>query len=448
VLGALFVDARTRDEQNRKVPGMMRALTAEWASRTDPEDLARVLPSYEFVEAAASLSADNEFRPIRRDPRLSQARVTALADRARETGAPAGEGDEVAIPVFREGKFVRAVYIRFVPPPPSAFEPLKAVYLILLLGAAAGVAATTWVLRRRVLAPLAEVEEAARRVARGDYATPVRVPEGEDEIATVASSFNAMMREVSAYRQDLEARVGQATKKMRQAERNLVTAQRLVAMGTLAAGIAHEINNPLGGMVNAARSLRRADLPPEKREEYLALVEDGLERVGQTVQKVLQFSPHRVSPQACDLARVAERALALASHRVEEAKARVTVQFPDGGLPVFGDPYELQQVVLNLLVNAADAVAEAGRPERRIALRGSLEEAEVRLAVEDDGVGMTEEQVAKAFDLFFSTKEVGRGSGLGLSIAHSVVESHGGKVVIRSKRGVGTTVEIVLPLSR
>jgi signal transduction histidine kinase len=257
-----------------------------------------------------------------------------------------------------------------------------------------------------------------------------------------------MMAELGAFRKDLEQRVGDAVRKAREAEQNLVTAQRLAAVGTLAAGIAHDINNPLGGMVNAVRALRREDLTPEKRREYLALVEEGLDRMGHTVQKVLQFTPHRVAPQPCDLAEVAGRALALAQHRIQGSGVQVDVETPQEGLPVFGDPYELQQVVLNLLMNAADAIRERGRGSGRITVSGAAGEGEVRLLVQDDGVGMTEEQVARAFDLFYTTKEVGEGTGLGLAMVHTILESHGGRVEIRSRKGAGTTVEIALPRHR
>jgi signal transduction histidine kinase len=306
-----------------------------------------------------------------------------------------------------------------------------------------------FVIRRWILKPLGEVVRAAERVARGDFSKPIPVrPGSEDEPAAVANSFNAMTAELGDFKKDLEAQVGGAVRKARDAEQNLVTAQRLAATGTLAAGIAHDINNPLGGMINAVRALRRADLPPEKREEYLGLIEEGLERVGHTVQKVLQFTPHRVAPGPCDLGAVSRRALELARHRADRSGTRILVELPEAPLPVFGDPYELQQVVLNLLVNAADAVAANGRREGRIVLRGEARGAEVRIEVEDDGIGMTEEQLARAFDLFYTPKEVGEGTGLGLSMVHSIVANHGGRVALRSKPGQGTTAEVVLPAHR
>lgn len=454
---AVFLDARSGAERLRRSRAMNETLVVEWASRVDLSRLEAFCREADFVEETAVLSPETTGLTFgkmsrARSPEETQAlraEITAMAERAKAGGGKVlKEGDALIIPVVEGGRVVESRYLRFRAAGVD-LGALRAVYLVLVLGAGASIGVTVLALRHWILTPLDEVAAGARRVGRGDFTTPVPVHEGaRDEIGEVASAFNGMMAELGAYRSDLEAQVGRSVGKARAAEQNLVTAQRLAAMGTLAAGIAHDINNPLGGMINAVRALQRDDLPPEKRAEYLALVEEGLERVGQTVQKVLHFTPHRVAPQAFDLAAVADRALGLARHRFERAGIRAEAEMPDAGLPVFGDPWELQQVVLNLLVNAADAVVERGPPAGRVRLRGAAGGGEVRLLVEDDGVGMTQEQQARAFDLFYTTKGVGEGTGLGLSMVHSILESHGGRVEIRSTRGEGTTVEIVLPMHR
>lgn len=454
VMGAVFLDARAGNERVRRSRSMEEKLIMEWASRVDSGRLEAFCQGADFVEQTAVLSPDTTGFTVGKRPRPLTAEesralreeVAGMAARARAKGGkPLKEGDALLIPV-ESGGAAESRFLRFRPEEVD-YGALRVVYVVLLIGAAVSMALTVAALRFWILKPLDEVAEGAARVGRGDFSTPVPVHErARDEIAEVAAAFNGMMAELGAYRKDLEAQVGTSVRKARSAEQNLVTAQRLAAMGTLAAGIAHDINNPLGGMINAVRSLRRDDLPREKREEYLALVEEGLERVGQTVQKVLQFTPHRVAPQPCDLAAIADRALALARHRFEKGGVGAEAEMPARGLPVFGDPWELQQVVLNLLVNAVDAVVAKGGPPGRVRLRGTAGNGEVRLLVEDEGVGMTEEQVARAFDLFYTTKEVGEGTGLGLSIVHSTIESHGGRVEIRSKKGTGTTVEVVLPL--
>jgi signal transduction histidine kinase len=449
-MAAQFTDLRSEDRRRRAT----ERLVLDWAARTDAGDLERFAQDADFIEETAILGANNDLHrgkgARQGDGRELHGEIQALRrriDPARP--APVRDGARLLIPVVVEGRVSEVRFLRFREGAgllEGELRSMQTVYLILVLGAAASMGVTALALRAWVLAPLDELARGAERVARGDYSTPVPVRhEARDEIAAVAAAFNAMTAEIGTYRRDLEAQVGSAVRKARSAEKTLITAQRLAAMGTLAAGIAHDINNPLGGMINAVRALRRDDLPPAKREEYLALIEEGLERVGQTVQKVLQFTPHRVSPGPCDLGDVARRALALAHHRIERSGAKAAVELPEGGLPVFGDPYELQQVVLNLLVNAADAVAAKGAGGGRVSVRGEVRGPEVRLRVEDDGVGMSEEQVARAFDLFYTTKEVGEGTGLGLSMVHSIVENHGGRVELRSRKGEGTAAEVVLP---
>ena len=453
-MGAILLDARAGHERLRRARETTERFTVYLASRVDYRYLEQFALEADFVEETALLDPGALITLGKRGKARTPEEVAALkrevadmAARALEKGgAPLREGDALLIPVMDGGKYVESRFLRFRPVEADV-SPLRTVYLVLVLGAAASMAVTVLALRFWILRPLDDLARGAARAARGDFARPVPVqPGARDEIAAVVAAFNGMMAELGSYRKDMEAQVGSSVRKARAAEKTLVTAQRLAAMGTLAAGIAHDINNPLGGMVNAVRALRRDDLPPAKREEYLALVEEGLDRVGQTVQKVLQFSPHRVAPGPCDLEAVADRALALARHRVTGSGIEITVEMPAGGLPVFGDPYELQQVILNLLVNAVDAVAEKPSRAGKIAMRGAVAGGEVRLLVTDDGVGMDEEQIARAFDLFYTTKEVGEGTGLGLSMVHSIMESHGGRVELRSKKGEGTTAELVLPL--
>jgi signal transduction histidine kinase len=239
--------------------------------------------------------------------------------------------------------------------------------------------------------------------------------------------------------------VEEARQKALAAEKNLTIAQRLAATGKLASGIAHEVNNPLAGMLNATRRLKEGMPTPEKHDEYCDLVIEGLQRIQETVKKILQFTPHKVAPQPVALETVLRRAIALASHRIERERVAVEVDLPSDAR-VFGDPFELQQVFLNIFLNSLDAIAEAEREKGAIVVRGSIAGTEIRLDVADNGCGMSEDLVTQAFDLFTTTKPVGEGTGLGLSIAHNVIENHGGRIEIASTPGTGTTVSIALPL--
>ncbi len=335
----------------------------------------------------------------------------------------------------------------------SDLSRVRSLYFTLLIGIL-GVTAVAWaLLSRLVVRPLASLAKAADLAAAGDLTTRVPVRGTGDEFDRTAEAFNRMAAEVSEHHDQLQSRVLQALERSRKAERHLVIAQRLAATGKLVAGIAHEINNPLGGMRNAVRALARGDLNPAKTAEYLELVQDGLARVEDTVKKVLQFTPRTAQPKSMDLVDVARKAVALARHRLERKNVRIEESYPDSGaVRLFGDPHELQQVALNLLLNAGDAIPERtedGKPRAAdrgvVRIRVSTDAEQGVLEVTDDGTGMTPEVQAQCFDFFFTTKPPGEGTGLGLAVVHNIITNHGGRIELESEPGRGTTFRVVLP---
>jgi len=326
----------------------------------------------------------------------------------------------------------------------EAFSALRSIYLLLAAGVLALILVTYLVLDRLVLRPLAQLGLAARAVAEGQAAPPVPAPTGRSEMANLIHVFNRMTQEVREYQGHLEARVLDALRRVGTAENRLVVAQRLAATGTLAAGFAHEINNPLGGILNALRKLRDADLKPDKREEYFALVLEGFDRIRTIVQRILHFTPRQREPAPLDAAEVCRKAVELASHRAEQRGVGLFLDAAEPVRGVVGDSQELTQAVLNLILNAVDAIPE-GRAGR-VSVAARRQDRRVVLEVRDDGVGMDEETVRRCVDLFFSTKPEGQGSGLGLGIVQHIATDHGGTLAIDSARGEGTTVRILLPV--
>jgi len=390
-----------------------------------------------------STLADEDLEQVRT---LVRRAIRKQVDRPKKPRIAVIDGDAFAFPDRAEmgppapGGFYFTLDIpRFTP-----HEPLQKVYIVTLVGIVLLIVVIYSVLSRTLIRPLERLDRATRRVAKGDYSRPVPQTGREDELDSLTETFNSMMVDLGNFRKHLQVRVDEARSQARQAEKTLVIAQRLAATGKLASGIAHEVNNPLGGMQNAARRLLRD--PPEapKRVEYLNLIIDGLQRVQETVKKILQFTPHKVAPQPVEIATVLRRALALASHRIEKEGTDVVVDLP-AEARVFGDPFELQQVFLNLLINALDAIAESDR-DGEIVIRGTAEDGQLRLVLRDNGVGLSTEDISQAFDLFYTTKEVGEGTGLGLSIAHNVIQNHGGSLRLSGAPGEGAEVEIVLPL--
>ncbi len=368
-----------------------------------------------------------------------------------ETESGIREGRAVAVPgprltgrPDREGRRT-VVFLELRPLEIDAVAAGRVTFLVLVAAGVILLLLTWFIADRIVTRPLRAVARGAQRVAEGDYTTSVPSTGREDEIQKVVVAFNSMMDELGVLHGDLQDRIGSALRRARRTQDSLVIAQRLAATGTLAAGIAHEVNNPLGGMTNAIRALRTKQMPTERRDEYLLLVEGGLQRIEATVAKILRFTPHAVAPQPLELNDVVAPALALVRHRVEREGVDVVVELTEQANRVFGDFYELQQATLNVMLNALDALTEGDVDERRLEVRTWQQDGRVLLRIRDTGPGMSPEQLSRAFDLFYTTKEQGKGSGLGLATVHKILDDHGGGVELRPREEGGLDVLFSLP---
>ncbi len=302
-------------------------------------------------------------------------------------------------------------------------------------------------LRRLVLDPIELLAEGARRVRSGEFGTRLREPARRDEMADLVRGFNDMAGTVQGFNERLGEEIRAATEKARAAEAAAMVQRRLAAMGELAAGLAHEINNPLGGLQNAAEVLRRGDLSPEKRERYFDLLSQGLDRIGETVQRLRRFTPRESPHERVDLVAVARDALELVRHRADRLGVALELEAVGEPPPVRGARNEIGQALLNLLSNSLDAL-EAGSSDRegpRIRIRIERLQAGARLCVRDNGPGVPPEELPRVSDLFYTTKEVGKGTGLGLSLVHGCLAQHGGRVTITSERGRFFEVELLFP---
>jgi len=311
---------------------------------------------------------------------------------------------------------------------------------------------TFFAMRRLVLDPVEMLAEGARRVRGGDFS--VRLPESQrrDEITDLVRSFNEMTSTVGGFNERLAEEVLAATDKARQAEAAAMTQRRLAAMGELAAGLAHEINNPLGGLQNAVTTLQRHDLPDAKREQYLKLLETGLERIGETVNRLRRFTPRETQSEDVDLSAVARDAIDLVQHRATRLGVEIRCVEIGRDAPehrVQGARNDIGQAVLNLLANSLDALEESGSRDEdgaRIDVRIQRMDDGVSFTVRDNGPGVDADELAQVSDLYYTTKEVGKGTGLGLALVHNALARHSGKVRIKSERGRFFEVELWFPL--
>jgi signal transduction histidine kinase len=383
---------------------------------------------------------------VRRDPELfpRAAILASMNDAAAADGVvPAAGGYCLAI---RRGDEIGG-YLWFRPR--GAFVamnelPVWFTLVAVLAGTLLFGAVVFWTVRRTVGRPLDAVGAAAARVGAGNYGVRLPALLGLRELDDLVTSFNAMAGKVQGHTSELEQAVRAAVEETKRTERALVVSSRLAAVGTLAAGIAHEINNPIGGMLNAVNRLLAAPDLADKQRTYLQLVHDGLQRVANTARKVLDFSPRQVQAQPFALARAVDGARALVEHRLQQMRVQLRVDLPADLPQVFGDSNEIQQVVLNLVLNSLDALGSRGGGGV-IAVRGHAGDGRVHLHIDDDGPGMEPKDLGRVFEPFFSQKDRPDASGLGMFISYSIVRNHGGDIELDSAPGAGFRVHITLP---
>jgi two-component system NtrC family sensor kinase len=306
--------------------------------------------------------------------------------------------------------------------------------------------------------PVRELMAGTEKVAQGnlDYRLPVR---SGDELGTLAASFNKMTadladahKELTAWTQTLEDRVEEKTEELQRAQTILVASEKMAALGKLAATVAHEVNNPLSGILTYARlalkALEKNDLSPAARAEMieqLGIITRESRRCGEILRNLLTFArqapPHREPQQ---LNTLVERALTLVHHQLDLQAVQLDKRLAEY-LPLLAcDAGQIQQVVLSLLVNATEAMPHGGRLE--VATGFDAEAGTACVRVRDNGVGIASEVLPHIFEPFFTTKESQQRTGLGLAVARSIAEQHGGTIDARSTPGEGTEFLLTLPL--
>jgi two-component system NtrC family sensor kinase len=309
--------------------------------------------------------------------------------------------------------------------------------------------------RRLVHEPIARLQDGTRRIAGGDLATRIEV-RGGHELARLAADFNRMaedlsgtQREVARWSQTLEEKVVEKTAELQQAQRQVLHMEKMSSLGKLSATVAHELNNPLSGVLTYARLVEREleeqpldDEVRVKLERYLHLVQRESARCGGIVQNLLMFARGTVADMAVvDLNEIVDRSLMLVRHHLEISGIALETEFLDADSEVIADAGQIQQALVALFVNAVEAMREGGTLTVR--LRGGP--MDVRVEVRDTGVGIPPDVQPQIFEPFFSTKDNEAGVGLGLAVVYGILHRHGGFIEVESEVGTGTTFHIWLP---
>jgi two-component system, NtrC family, sensor kinase len=305
--------------------------------------------------------------------------------------------------------------------------------------------------------PVKALERGTERLAAGDLGYQI-ADQSNDEIGELARSFNSMSRQLQAEHNEnvswthtLEARVEHKTRELKRAHEHALHTEKMASIGKMAAVLAHEINNPLSGILTYSKLLKkwidREDGGQAHRQEIcdsLDLIASESRRCGDLVKNLLTFS--RTTPmnlQPANLNQVVDRSLRLVQHQLDLAGIQVQPQLDPDLPPVLCDAAQIEQVLLALVMNALDAMPQGGN--LWIVTTFSHEPNHVQIVVRDDGSGIPADILPRIFEPFLTTKETGRGVGLGLAISHSILERHNGNIEVQSEAGRGTTFTVTLP---
>ncbi len=315
--------------------------------------------------------------------------------------------------------------------------------------------------RRFVATPIQQLIKGTKAVSAMNLDQPIGISRRSQELDELVDSFNRMrerlklaVAELNDMQQTLESKVDERTRQLQTAQKKLVQADRLASLGTLAASVAHEINNPISGVLNLSMLLERlmakGDYPAGREAEfrkYLALISAETARVGRIVSDLLAFS-RRSKPQraSADLNKLVRTTVGLADHKLKLISAEVVLELQEGLPFVECDGSQMQQVILNLVLNGAQAMQPLGGGKLTIGTRLLPDGADVELWVSDTGQGIAPENLSKIFDPFFTTKADGKGVGLGLAVLYGIVKAHDGEVEVTSRKNEGTTFTVTLPL--
>jgi two-component system NtrC family sensor kinase len=282
--------------------------------------------------------------------------------------------------------------------------------------------------------------------------------QSNDEIGLLAESFNLMtddllraQEELKRWAHTLEQRVQEKTEELRRTQANMIQVEKMVSLGTLAATVAHELNNPLEGVLTYAKLLKRTVQQSvleknvkQQLESELTIIADEVARCGNIVKNLLLFSRQKIGEfREVDLVQVLSQSFKLIDHMLKINNTRLETRVTATATTLVADPSQLEQAFLALAINAVEAMPGGGT--LRVEITDEPATDALRITFTDTGVGIQEEDLPHIFEPFYTTKRDGKGTGLGLAVTYGIIERHGGTIHLRSRVHEGTTVTITLP---
>jgi len=305
----------------------------------------------------------------------------------------------------------------------------------------------------RIINPLQKMVVATQEIAKGDLSHKVEV-QSKDEIGTLADSFNQMTENLKIANQKLiewgktlEKKVEERTKELTEMQAHLIQSEKLASLGKLAAGIAHEINNPLGGILIYSHLLLEETNKNSPHYENLKKIVKETSRCKDIVKGLLEFArPKEPETSQVDINDIVESSLVIMESQALFQNIKIKKSYAKDLPRIVADGAQLQQVFMNIILNAAEAMDGKGVLTLSTSLDGDRTHIEVKFS--DTGHGIKEEDKGRLFEPFFTTKEVGKGTGLGLAISYSIVQKHNGTIQVESEVGKGSSFVVIIPVTR
>jgi len=299
--------------------------------------------------------------------------------------------------------------------------------VIVLIAALVGV-----IVSRRITRPLEHLSRAVGKIAKGDFNVNVDI-HSSDEIGDLSNSFNEMADELMERETSLK-----------KAQHALVQSEKMAAVGTLSAGLAHEVKNPLSAVLGYAQLSKRKLDQPEALEKHLDIIETETKRCNEIISNLMQFSRQEKGEHTqISVNDVVQKSMAIVDHQLSLKNVRIESELADNMPLIYGNANQLQQVLMNLMINAQQAIGDGGGT---VGLATQLESQSVLITVSDTGPGMDDQLAKKIFEPFFTTKPAGKGTGLGLSVTYGIIKDHGGEISVQRASSGGAKFVIELPL--
>jgi len=389
-------------------------------------------------------------------------------------------------PLWFKGKVIGGIQIDI--PIGDVMIPLvesqKILIVSILLDAIVLIIFGSFLMSRILVRPLKDLVQLTQKISLGDFSQKIEVT-SRNEIGQLISSFNRMVERLEENQNGLERYVKSLesmNKQLQQAQEELIRTEKLASVGRLAAGVAHEIGNPLGAIFGYTEILEKGDIQEEEAKDYLKRIGKEIERINRIVRQLLDFArPSKFEIFDVEINKVIENTLSLIFYQKNFKNIEPFLELQQNLPMIKGDESQLSQVLMNIILNAVDAMPNGGSlkiqtetfpeplqpPYARRHKSDSVEinsppltkpspwstsltkftkgENWVRIGISDTGMGIRKEDIGKIFDPFYTTKDPNKGTGLGLSISLKIVESMGGEIRVESELGRGTTFEIYFP---